>query len=143
MGYTDYYTKLLIGLGVSSISDTWSAFAQNVKVVEKYYELINNHQLPIFKGHILSDDDLIIRKHILNIMCRFETSWHHEDEQCKAVYDAVARLSEMEKDNLIERSPGYLKVKEAGHPFVRNICMAFDAKLWESTPQSHIFSSVI
>lgn len=143
MGYTDSYTKLMIGLGVSSIGDTWYTFAQNVKVVEKYYELINKQQLPIFKGHILKNEDLIIRKHILNIMCKFETSWHHEEQQCEYVYSAVDRLIEMEKDNLIELSPGHLKVKKSGYPFVRNICMAFDAKLWRNVPQSQLFSSVI
>ena len=143
MGYTDSYTKSMIGLGVSSIGDTWYTFAQNVKVVEKYYELINKQQLPIFKGHILKNEDLIIRKHILNIMCKFETSWHHEEQQCEYVYSAVDRLIEMEKDNLIELSPGHLKVKKSGYPFVRNICMAFDAKLWRNVPQSQLFSSVI
>ena len=33
MGYTDRFTPLLIGLGVSSISDSVTAFAQNVKNV--------------------------------------------------------------------------------------------------------------
>ena len=42
MGYTHSYSQLMIGLGVSSISDTWYAFTQNVKGVEEYYELVNN-----------------------------------------------------------------------------------------------------
>ncbi len=69
MGYTHQHTQLLIGLGVSSISDTGYAFAQNVKVVEDYIRLINNNELPVLKGHILTTEDLIIRNHILNIMC--------------------------------------------------------------------------
>jgi oxygen-independent coproporphyrinogen-3 oxidase len=143
MGYTHSYTKLMIGLGVSSISDTWNAYAQNVKTIEKYYELVGNKQIPVFKGHRLNEEDLVLRKHILNIICKFKTSWEDPGEQCEAVYDAIERLAEIEKDNLIELRPGHLEVKITARPFVRNICMAFDAKLWRSVPQSQIFSSVI
>jgi len=69
MGYTHQHTQLLIGLGVSSISDSHYAFSQNVKVVEDYLQLVNNGELPILKGHLMTDEDLIISKHILNIMC--------------------------------------------------------------------------
>lgn len=143
MGYTHSYTRLMIGLGVSSISDTWDAYAQNVKTVERYYELLGKNQLPIFKGHLLSEEDLILRKHILNIMCKYETSWEKEEEQCAAVYDASERLHELEKDGLIELGENYLKVRPGARPFVRNICMSFDAKLWKKIPESQLFSSVI
>ena len=77
MGYTNNHTQLLIGLGVSSISDSLYAYAQNVKVVEEYLDLVNKGELPVFKGHILTYEDLIIRKHILNIMCKGQTKWDH------------------------------------------------------------------
>lgn len=143
MGYTDTYTQLMVGLGVSSISDTWYAYAQNVKKVEEYYELVNSGQLPIFKGHLLNEEDLVIRKHILNIMCKFETGWNRPEEQCEWISEAIKRLEEMEKDKLIEIRPFQLKVKKAGRPFIRNICMAFDARLARNTPQSIIFSSTV
>lgn len=42
MGYTSSgRNQLMIGLGVSSISDSWTAFAQNVKTIESYYELLD------------------------------------------------------------------------------------------------------
>lgn len=143
MGYTHSYTQLMIGLGVSSISDTWYAYAQNVKKVEEYYQLIHKKTLPIFRGHILNKEDLILRRHILNIMCRFETSWEKESEQTQAVYDALERLKEMEQDGLVIISPFHLQVTEAGKAFIRNICMAFDARLWRNIPQTQIFSKVI
>lgn len=73
-------------------------------------------------------------------MCRFETSWKQEDEQCKELYDAVGRLSEMEKDGLVALAPNHLKVRKEGRPFLRNICMAFDARLWKKMPMTQIFS---
>jgi coproporphyrinogen III oxidase-like Fe-S oxidoreductase len=39
--------------------------------------------------------------------------------------------------------PGRIRVTEAGRPFIRNICMAFDARLWRSAPQSQLFSKAI
>ena len=143
MGYSDSYTELMVGLGVSSISDTWNAFGQNVKKVEEYYELIDKNELPIFKGHFLTNEDELIRKHILNIMCRFQTSWQQQSEQCDAVFAAITRLAEMEKDKPVVITPFHLKVTEAGRPFIRNICMSFDARLWSNLPQSQIFSSTV
>ncbi|MEO6306190.1 MAG: oxygen-independent coproporphyrinogen III oxidase, partial [Bacteroidia bacterium] len=54
MGYTTNKTKLLIGLGCSSISDTWDAFSQNIKTVEEYQESVRHGKFPISKGHILT-----------------------------------------------------------------------------------------
>ncbi|TAL62332.1 MAG: oxygen-independent coproporphyrinogen III oxidase [Bacteroidetes bacterium] len=143
MGYTHSYTQLMIGLGVSSISDSWYSYAQNVKTVEEYYKLVNNGTLPIFRGHVLSEEDLILRKHILNIVCKFSTSWKNESGQCEAVYRSVERLKEMEKDGLVIIEPFHLQVTEKGKPFIRNICMAFDARLWKNVPKTGIFSRVI
>jgi oxygen-independent coproporphyrinogen III oxidase len=143
MGYTHTYTQLMIGLGVSSISDTWYAYGQNVKKVEEYYECLAQNTFPIFKGHFLSEEDLTIRRHILSIMCKFETSWEHTQEQCDAVYTALEKLVEMEKDKLVEIQPYHLKVKPAARPFIRNICMCFDARLWRNLPQAQIFSSIV
>jgi oxygen-independent coproporphyrinogen-3 oxidase len=143
MGYTHSYTKLMIGLGVSSISDSWYAYAQNVKTVEEYHKLVDSGTLPIFRGHILNEEDLILRRHILNIICKFSTSWKNESEVCEAVYESVERVKEMEKDGLVIISPFHLQVTEKGKPFIRNICMAFDARLWKNIPKTQIFSRVI
>lgn len=83
MGYTHNYTQLMVSLGASSISDTWDAFAQNFKTVEQYREAVDKNEFPIFKGHILNEEDLIIRKHILNIMCKGFTSWENENNNAK------------------------------------------------------------
>jgi len=143
MGYPHNYTEFMLGLGVSSISDTWNAFAQNEKVVEDYYKRLEKNELPVFRGHVLNKEDLILRKHILNIMCKFETSWLHEEEQTGGVYAALGLLREMESDGLVKRIPYHLSVTEEGRKFIRNICMAFDARLWRNTPEKEIFSKVI
>lgn len=143
MGYTTTNTKLMIGLGVSSISDSWTAFAQNEKELETYYQLINQNYLPIFKGHNLTQEDLIIRTHIRNIMCEFQTSWNDESLRFEAINEVLESLHEMELDQLITIQNNSLKVTEAGKPFIRNICMAFDLRLKRTIPTTKIFSMTI
>ncbi len=143
MGYTAGKTKLMIGLGMSSISDSWYSFAQNVKTVEEYQELVNKGEIPLLRGHLLSEEDLIIREHILNIMCHFETSWTEERLRFPELQECLDRLAEMEKDGLVEISENGLSLPEHARPFVRNICMAFDLRLIRNKPSTRIFSMTI
>ena len=96
MGYTSSKTQLMIGLGVSSISDSWYSFSQNEKTIEAYYNKLNQNKLPVFRGHILTNEDLVIRKHILNLMCQFETSWEKEQDFFTELPEIIAQLHEME-----------------------------------------------
>lgn len=141
MGYTPQRTQLLIGLGVSSISDSYYAFAQNVKVVEKYLELVNNNELPVFKGHMLTREDLVVRQHILNIMCKGYTTWNAD--VCGILMGGIERLKPLADDGLIELSPSGLTVTEPGKRYLRNICMALDERLWADKPTTQLFSMAV
>ncbi|TND08286.1 MAG: oxygen-independent coproporphyrinogen III oxidase [Bacteroidetes bacterium] len=143
MGYTTGQTQLLIGLGVSAISDTWYAFAQNQKTVEAYLVAVSENQFPLMRGHLLDREDLIIRQHILNLMCRFSTSWHEAYEQCEAVSEAVEKLREMEKDGLVKLELTRTEITPAGRAFLRNICMAFDARLHRKEIVQKTFSTTV
>lgn len=143
MGYTENNTKLLIGLGVSSISDAWEGFSQNEKGIEAYKARVLNGELPIIKGHELSHDDLVMRKHILNIMTTFQTSWFRNSDVTAGFGGALDRLRELELDGLVVIEPFSLRVTERGRAFVRNICMAFDERMWASKPLTQLFSQTI
>ena len=143
MGYTSSKTQVMIGLGASSISDSWYAFAQNEKEVEQYYEALDNNQLPILKGHLLTAEDLVIRQHILNIMCHFETNWADAALYFSDIDSVLALLTEMELDGLIRISNKKLTVTDQGKPFIRNICMAFDLRLNKNKPDTKVFSLTI
>lgn len=143
MGYTSSKTKLMIGLGVSSISDSWYGFAQNVKSIEEYADLVSHGVIPIFKGHILSPEDQILRQHILNIMCQFNTEWNQEEGQVVDFRSILDNLSKLEADGLVEIGKNQIKVTEKGRPFVRNISMAFDLKLQRKKPDTRIFSMTV
>lgn len=45
MGYTTQSTNLLLGLGMSAISDSWFGFAQNEKNLEEYQMLVNKGEI--------------------------------------------------------------------------------------------------
>ncbi|NDV43193.1 oxygen-independent coproporphyrinogen III oxidase [Flagellimonas sediminis] len=143
MGYTPSKTQLMIGLGVSSISDSWYGFAQNVKSVEEYEDLVTHGVIPIFKGHILSSEDELLRRHILNIMCQFKTTWTEEEEQVADFQKIRENLSELKSDGLVEIKEKSITVTEKGRPFVRNISMAFDLKLHRKKPDTRIFSMTV
>ncbi len=143
MGYTASKTKLMIGLGVSSISDSWYSFAQNEKTIEEYYARLEANELPIFKGHVLNSEDLVIRKHILNLMCQFTTSWENEDMQFAELNEIHESLKEMEADGLLTFKENGVNVTEKGTAFVRNICMAFDLRLIRKAPETKLFSMTI
>ena len=143
MGYSDSKTQVMIGLGVSAISDSWYSFAQNVKGVEEYQALVESNLLPVYRGHILTNEDLVIRKHILNLMCSLKTSWSNTELYFNEIPEVLSSLKEMELDELIIISADGLKVTEKGRPFVRNVCMAFDLLLQRKQPETQLFSMTV
>ncbi|MFI8603419.1 oxygen-independent coproporphyrinogen III oxidase [Cellulophaga baltica] len=143
MGYTASKTQLMVGLGASSISDSWYSFAQNVKSLEEYEHLVANAIIPIYRGHILTDEDTIIRKHILNLMCKFETVFTAKEIQDLELRVSFDKLAEMQADDLLQMDAGKITVLEKGRPFIRNICMAFDMHLQRKAPETRLFSMTI
>ncbi|HEA19782.1 hypothetical protein LCGC14_1014660 [marine sediment metagenome] len=143
MGYTALKTQLMVGLGASSISDSWYGFAQNVKNIEEYRHLVGRNIIPIYRGHILTGEDRIVRKHILNLMCRLRTSWEDSEKFFEDLPRIIGDLHEMESDGLLEISSHGLVITEKGRPFVRNICMAFDVLLYRKTPETRLFSMTV
>lgn len=143
MGYTTTQSKVLLGLGASSISDSWTAFAQNIKEIDAYIETVNAGQLPVFKGHILSNEDLFIRQQILNIICDLETSWQLFDWSEEEKELLFEKLEGLEEDGLIKFNEFGLKVLPAGKPFIRNICMVFDKYFNKINLMQKLFSNTI
>jgi oxygen-independent coproporphyrinogen-3 oxidase len=143
MGYTSRLVAPLIGLGVSAIGDSWTAFAQNEKIVETYQERVARGELPILRGHMLGEEDLELRRHILNLMTAFETTWPSSAKHPAALDEAIGALDELSRDELVELAPDRCRVTEKGRPFLRNVCMAFDARLRRKAPEQKLFSRTV
>jgi len=140
MGYADRYTPLLLGLGVSSISDAWTSFAQNVKTVEEYYRLLDDGQLPILKGHLLDDEDGCIRQYILDMMCRSSVRLQPDSPLTASILE---RLQPLQEDGLVNVLGMHVQATALGKSFLRNICMAFDQRLHRATDCKNVFSQAI
>lgn len=139
MGYTDQRTDVLLGMGVSSISETPFSFHQNEKVLPLYEAALNEGRLPTLRGHILTEEDKVRREQILNLMTNFEVSFVNEAQENQS----KEFLAEMIKDELVEIKDHKLMVNEAGRPFLRNACAFFDERLKTKQPQTKIFSQSI
>ena len=99
--------------------------------------------MPIFRGHILNNEDLVVRRHILNLMCLLETDWEDEKMYLPEMSSILDRLKEMENDGLITINGKHLAVTEQGRIFVRNIAMAWDLRMIRREPETRIFSMTV
>lgn len=143
MGYTTQNTHTMIGLGMSAISDSWFGFAQNEKSVEDYTKRVAKGELPIFRGHVLNDQDVEIRTYILDLMCHFETEFL-SNSQFKEVHDQIKLgLADMITDGLVKIDENRVRVLPEGVPFVRNCCMVFDQNLTPEQSTEKMFSRTI
>lgn len=139
MGYTDQRTDVLLGMGVSSISETPYSFHQNEKVLPLYEAALKDGHLPTLRGHILTDEDKVRRQQILDLMTNFEVDFVNETQELQA----KEFLAEMIQDSLVEVKNHKLIVNEEGRPFLRNACVFFDERLKHKQPQTKIFSQSI
>lgn len=143
MGYTTTQSKLIIGLGVSSISDAWYGFAQNEKEVEAYEVKISQGILPLVHGHKLTEEDTVIRRKILELMCENETVLDHPVLDTAFIETAFNKLALLEADELVKLSGRKIQVTEKGMSFIRIISAAIDAYLWRNHSGANTFSKAI
>lgn len=125
MGYTTQNSGMLIGLGMSAISDTGTAFAQNDKTLAGYYRGVRAGRLPVAKGYFLSEEDLVFRRHILDIACKgytfLEPRWLDLYREWTRPY-----LQQLEEDGLVVVEGSCVRLTGEGFPFLRHVCKAFD-----------------
>lgn len=133
-GYSTHAECDLIGLGITAIGYIDGHYSQNVKVLSEYYEMVERGELPVVKGYQLSQDDLLRRELIIDLMChsridfaKFEDKYDIQFTQYFA--DALAKLQETIDDGLVQLSDKELVLLPQGHLMMRVVAMAFDAYL--------------
>lgn len=141
MGYTANATPLLIGLGVSAISDLGTAFGQNSKEIAQWERMIDAGEFPFDKGLVLSQDDRIRQKFILDMSCQGSVAlpahWEFETHQRRLLQQMVA-------DGLLEQQQNRLQLTPTGKLFTRHACSLFDAYLApEGTSSLKRFSQAV
>jgi oxygen-independent coproporphyrinogen-3 oxidase len=142
MGYTTQQSGLLLGLGVSSISDSGNVFVQNEKTLHEYYAAINDGLFPVKKGFALNKEDEAFRKYILDISCRGRTHFRPCDLELLQQY-TFPKLNDLEKDGLLTWNNSGVQLTAQGQYFIRNICSAFDLYLQRTKVSDKTFSKAI
>ena len=130
-GYAAHAQCDSIGFGVSAISQVSDNFSQNTTSLEDYHESLEQSRLPIIRGYYSSQDDLLRREIIQQLVCHFrldigtiEKTWGIDFKQRFA--EELTSLAGMKEDGLVELDDDGISVLRPGRLLVRNICMVFD-----------------
>ncbi len=146
-GYSTHAHCDLVALGVTSIGMVGDTYAQNERTLDDYYAQIDAGELAVFRGVALSQDDLIRRAVITQLICNFtldpkavEGTWSIKFEDYFG--DEIDQLKKMADDGLVAFVDGKIDVLPAGRLLIRNVCMVFDRYL-KDAGQTARYSKVI
>jgi oxygen-independent coproporphyrinogen-3 oxidase len=131
MGYTTQDARLLLGLGVSAISDAESAFVQNSKSLADYYRKIDQGEPAVEKGYFLNAEDKIFRRYIRELSCSGSTRFDEASRELLETF-TFPELEKLRVDGLVLFDDTHAEITPAGRDFIRNICRAFDLHLLRS-----------
>ncbi|WP_448533842.1 oxygen-independent coproporphyrinogen III oxidase [Parathermosynechococcus lividus] len=149
-GYTTQPESDLVGFGMTSISMVQDVYVQNHKRIGDFYRALDTNQLPIERGVRLSQDDLIRRTVIMELMCQFQLSVQDLEAKYHLGFDldfndyfapVLPQLDALEADGLLKRSGDGIEVTPSGRLLIRNIAAVFDAYLGDRT--GNVFSKSI
>lgn len=146
MGYTTHAADEMLAFGVTAIGEVDGAFAQNVKEVAEWREMLARGELPVHRGHRRSSDDDARRRIILDLMCRFRLRFADHGGRvafAERYGDALERLRPMVDDGLAAIDAEGITVTPVGRLLVRNLAMAFDAYLEPRAASQPRFSRTV
>ncbi len=146
MGYTVRQAPDQLGFGLSAISEVSDCYSQNTKEASLYHESLAEGKFPVERGMRLSRDDIVRRWVIRRLMCTFELDLARVREalgiDCEQYFSLErTRLEAYQEEGMMELRRDSWHITERGAPFIRNICMVFDAYL--KTPKNNLFSRTI
>lgn len=145
-GYSTNADCDLVAFGVSSIGKIADSYSQNSKAMAEYIDNVNSGIIPVFRGIKLTDDDILRREIINQLICHFELNINEIEKVFKINFEdyfsaEIPQLLSMQKDKLVKVTTDYINVFPEGKMLIRNICMVFDSYLSHSNQQR--FSKVI
>lgn len=146
-GYSTNSDCDLVALGITSIGKVADSYSQNIKTIKEYSEVIESGKLPVFRGIVLTEDDILRREVINQLICHFELNFKEIENSFNIVFSdyfsaELQELKEMQADTLLELTQEKILVLPEGKLLIRNICMVFDIYLKRNKEQQR-FSKVI
>jgi len=134
MGYTTHAESDLIGLGASSISHIGDSYSQNFRDLPPWESAVDQGRLPIARGLLLGDDDVIRAQVIQQLMCRglidraqIETRFAIDFDLYFA--ESLARLLPLAAEGLVTFDGSRIIATSRGRLMLRIIAMCFDRYL--------------
>ncbi len=139
-GYSTNSDCDLVALGITSIGKVADSYSQNIKTIKEYTEVVNSDHLPVFRGIALSEDDILRREVINQLICHFELNFKEIEDAFSIDFSdyfagELKRLLEMQNDSLLELTKDRILVLPEGKLLIRNICMVFDVYLKKNKEQ--------
>lgn len=119
-GYAVEMAEDMIGFGLTAIGFLENGYFQNQKELTVYQDTVAGGHLPVSKGYVLNEDDLLRRQIILSLMCHFEVENR---------YRHLGRIEPLIQEGFLEEQGDKLIATPLGRLFIRNVAAAFDAYL--------------
>jgi oxygen-independent coproporphyrinogen-3 oxidase len=147
-GYTTKGGADLIGIGLTSIGNGVDYYAQNHKDMKLYEKALDEGKLPIFKGIILNQDDIIRQNVIMELMSNFKIDIKRFENNFDIKFfeyfgNVKEDLKEFIDDGLVSIDDSSLDVSQTGTMLIRNIAMVFDAYLKKIPVEQRRFSKTV
>jgi len=133
-GYSLHMADDLLGLGVSAISQLGDFYLQNERELDAYYQRIDQGRSPVSRGCRLTGEDRLRRHVIMSLICDLRLDIKHCNRRFGIDFRdhfaaQLKALQPMAEDGLVEIGQDRIAVTRRGRPFLRNLCMPFDAYL--------------
>jgi oxygen-independent coproporphyrinogen-3 oxidase len=133
-GYSTQPDCDLIGLGLSAIGKVGTHYCQNAKTLEEYQDALEQGELPIVRGMVLSREDAMRRCLIMAIMCQGEIDFESVNLAwlCDFQRDFASELRQLQQlaeDGLLQLRPDGFSLTPTGWLMVRAVAMVFDKHL--------------
>ncbi|MBU6446839.1 MAG: oxygen-independent coproporphyrinogen III oxidase, partial [Verrucomicrobia bacterium] len=119
-GYSVQLAEDMIGFGLTAIGYLEQGYFQNIKDLEAYQSKIAGGHLPVARGYVLNQTDLLRRHIILSLMCHFEV---------ESKFAPLGKVDPLIEEGLLMKTRDKLVATPLGRLFIRNIAAAFDAYL--------------
>lgn len=127
-------TGQVYAFGVSAISQLKRVYSQNTKSVDEYITLVKGNVLPVKKGYLLNDREIIIREVISELMCNKTINWASLAERMNIaipeILDSVnydqQLMGQFKDDGIIDYDDDSVRITGKGGLFIRNVAASLD-----------------
>ena len=147
MGYTTHAATDLLGFGVSAISHVGDSFTQNHRDLPAWEAVVDEGRLPIWRGLVLGEDDVLRADLIQQLMCQGEIDVRRIERDYGIRFgeyfsESLAALRPLQDDGLVQCPPGLIRATPRGRALLRIIAMCFDRYL-AAAPEGVRYSRAI